>query len=372
MEAPRSDAPRRRRPVRAAALGAAVAVAGLVLAEGLAGVLLLGGDAAAAWRAGDALRHMTHDALLGWTSQPGYSSRQHYGTDEGLTINAQGFRHAGEISPRVPPDRTRIVCSGGTLTFGPGVDDDDTWCAALGRIDDGLETINMGQVAYGADQAYLWYSLDAARLDHDIHVFAVSTGDLERMRVSRVRGRAKPRLEIAEGSLGTRDVPVPPRSWLGLRLGGVLWLASRSRSAALVRRATGAAPAEPRTSPAGDPLHAVVPAILDELVSLHRRAGVAGVLVFLPEPGDRAGTSSDAWRRAVRDAARNRLPFVDLVAELRAAPPGGLETFYLHGRDDEAVYSPAGHEFLARALHRRLQDLALLRALLDGAAARRP
>jgi hypothetical protein len=66
------------------------------------------------------------------------------------TVNGEGYR--GPVVARRPaPGRSRVVMLGDSVTFGHGVGDDETFCAALSR-DPRLEAVNLGVPGYGTDQ----------------------------------------------------------------------------------------------------------------------------------------------------------------------------------------------------------------------------
>src|SRR5258708_2619009 len=93
--------------------------------------------------------HTERDTLLGWINKPNLFRPNEYGKGKSLRIDAQRFRHDGDVSASPPPGRRRVVCSGDSFTYGDGVGDAENWCAMLAAADTALETINMGQVAYG-------------------------------------------------------------------------------------------------------------------------------------------------------------------------------------------------------------------------------
>lgn len=342
-------------------------IAILLLVEGLASTMVVGQLASGLVRPLAERVHTQADPDLGWVSIPNLSLPDRYGPGVGLTTNAQGFRHEGDVAPRVPAGKARVICTGDSFAFGPGVSNADTWCDIAGRIDPRLETVNMGQVGYGADQAFLWYRRDAAGLDQDVHVFSFIADDLERMRYRSILSYGKPVLTLEGGALAVTNVPVPFRSTLRVRLDSAAWLLSNFRAAQVIRwllRTDEAAGPQPGGAGA---LQDVVAGMFDALESLHAERGSAAVLVFLPVREDYDGRVSEGWRSFVREAARDRLPLIDLVADLRAVPPGEVDSLFLQpGDSPDALaaghYSAQGHEFIARALYRRLMALPLVRA----------
>jgi hypothetical protein len=62
--------------------------------------------------------------------------------------NSHGFR-SPEIPLEKPPDRTRVLVVGDSMVYGVGVENDETFPAALERLTPTLQVINAGVPAYG-------------------------------------------------------------------------------------------------------------------------------------------------------------------------------------------------------------------------------
>jgi len=122
-----------------------------------------------------------YDAELGWVDKPNLYIPDLYGAGVYLRTNAQGFRNNRDIDKAVSDTKVRVICSGDSFTHGYGVDNTHTWCELLSAFDPRLETVNMGEDAYGADQAYLRYKRDGANIDHQVQIFAFITDDFYRM-----------------------------------------------------------------------------------------------------------------------------------------------------------------------------------------------
>jgi len=108
---------------------------------------------------------MQYHPELGWVSVPNYYDQNYFAPNIYLRTNSRGFRANEEFTERVPPGKLRIICSGGSFTFGEGVSNDRTWCQDLETIDDRFQTANMSESGYGVDQMYLRYKLDGSVLD---------------------------------------------------------------------------------------------------------------------------------------------------------------------------------------------------------------
>src|SRR5712692_3868789 len=192
------------------ALGVPFAV--LALIEGASSLLLVAFELSRPVQVVAGRTHIDYDSLLGWANRPSLFDRDLYGPGVYLRTNAQGFRNDHPFPTAAPPGRIRLVCSGDSFTLGWGVDNDHTWCALLERKNPRLDTVNMGQSGYGADQAYLWYKRDGRPLQHDLQIFAVVLDDFVRMRSS-FFGYLKPVLVREGDTLRVANVPVPRWSY---------------------------------------------------------------------------------------------------------------------------------------------------------------
>ncbi|MCG3129302.1 MAG: hypothetical protein FLDDKLPJ_00027 [Phycisphaerae bacterium] len=168
-----SPVPRSRRRRRVFRL--AVAIAALMLADQLAGVLLIRngrfrGRPVPPYQLtfNDAqrrhVREMTErwdsytcfDPELGWSIRPGGVS------DDGrYRANAAGFRADRDYDLAPPPGVLRVAALGESFTHA-ATGNADTWCACLERMNPALEALNFGVNGYGLDQALLRYRRDAA------------------------------------------------------------------------------------------------------------------------------------------------------------------------------------------------------------------
>ena len=189
----------------------------LLVVEGFSSTLVVGHTAWRALQPFDERVHTTHDAELGWGNIPNFVRPGLYGPNAGLSIDARGFR-AVPSPPAAASPRLRVICSGGSFTFGVGVGDADTWCHHLTSLDSRTETTNMGQIGYGVDQAFLWYRRHASQVPHDVQVLAFVSADFDRMRYPTFMSYGKPVLAIEDENLVVRDGPVPYRSRAGVML----------------------------------------------------------------------------------------------------------------------------------------------------------
>ena len=298
--------------------------------------------------------HSTYDETIGWVSVPNVHLPDLYGRGVYLRTNAQGFRNDRDFSREVPPGKTRVVCSGDSFTLGFGVSNDQTWCQRLAALDPRLETVNMGQGGYGLDQAYLWYRRAGVALDHNVHLFAFITDDFLRMQTDRFLGYGKPLLGLQGDSIVVRNRPVPRTSSF------TRWRASQGHAIGnlnivrLVQRVLGRD--EPATTDSAgqrpDETRAIVARMFEHLARINREKGSRLVLVYLPGPGDyRRNDLTTSWRVFVqREAERQRIAFVDVVAALRRVPPEDVNDLFA----PNSHYSVAGNAFVAREVGKLL------------------
>jgi hypothetical protein len=359
--------------LRTAVLFVVISAGWVFIIEGLASALVVGRTAWQVTGAFDERVHTTYDSEIGWVGIPNLTRPGIYGPGVHLSIDARGFR-AAPPAPRAGP-RLRVVCSGDSFTFGVGVGDGDTWCHQLAALESGIETTNMGQIGYGVDQAYLWYRREAARVPHDVQVLAFVAADFDRMRYPTFMSYGKPTLAVEDGELVVRNVPVPYRSTAVAKLQRLGWALTTSRTAQVLRyllRRPSATPVQP--SPQGvDDLRPVVAGLVDALAALHAKHGTTLVLAFLPMRSDHGDDRSAGWRRAMREIAGSRVPFVDLVEELRAVPLEEAEAYFIapgaseHGLA-EGHYTARGHRFVARAIHRTLSGIEAVKRRIGQSA----
>jgi hypothetical protein len=326
-------------------------------------------------------RHAQYDSGLGWISTPGFSVPDMYGPGAGLHIDARGFRTGGKGDSHGALSGPLAVCSGDSFTFGPGVADDRTWCALLESLAPGLTTVNMGQNGYGADQVYLWYKRDGAKLAHDVQLFAYITDDFRRMHLSTVFGFAKPGLDIRSDSLVTTNTPVPRydaytrRFWTGVVLESELRLVRlfhlvRDKVSHRIRpgSASGDEAAQDRLT------WMKVQRIINDLAQINRAKGSTLVLVHLPLIGDYWDSDANPWRERMRTAAAGgAFEFVDLVDGLRRLPADSVEQMFIDNYISSGYangfghYSVAGNAWVAEELHRRLLEIPSFAAKLGRA-----
>jgi hypothetical protein len=312
-----------------------------------------------------------YDAELGWVSRPNVSIPDMYGPGIFLKTNQQGFRADHDTPPRAPEGRARIICSGDSFTLGYGVDNDHAWCQRLAALDPRLESVNMGQGGYGVDQAYLWYARDGESLEHAIHVFALITGDFHRMQRRSFLGHGKPVLDLQDGNLVTRNVPVPkPRlSFLPMLERRFAAAAATLRTTQLLERLRKRLPVSEHEEDEKDHAHfdartwQVAAKVFERLDAMNRALGSTLLVVYLPTWEDYFWHESDPWRAELRAASqRVGFAYVDLVPEFRGLSLDRVKSLLIpEGSPGARHYSVDGNQWVADRLHERLTEVANVR-----------
>ncbi|MEP7345256.1 MAG: hypothetical protein ABI877_08315 [Gemmatimonadaceae bacterium] len=289
-----------------------------------------------------------YDAELGWVGKKSFRSPDMFGPGVALHTNARGFRGAEEIDDAKPSGKQRLVCSGDSFTVGLGVSDDDTWCAGLATPE--LQTVNMGQGAYGIDQAYLWYKRDGRALAHDVQVLAFITDDFRRMSTDRFLTKAKPRLAIQGDSLVVLGVPVPlasRESWKARLVPAVQSL----RMVQLVARLTsGDTPRTSRTKPGpsgkrtqSEDLSEIVARVIADLAQINAAKKSTLVLAYLPVDTDFQNEASAPWRQRMRVIADSlHVPLLDLIPAQRKLGRQEMQQLYIK-KGNLSFAEVAGH-----------------------------
>jgi hypothetical protein len=302
--------------------------------------------------------HAEYDAELGWVNRPNLVLPDLYGRGVGFRSNSQRFRADRDYPAEPPPGVTRLICSGDSFTMGHSVANDNSWCALLGRDVPALETVNMGMAAYGLDQAFLWYRRDGAPLQHHVHVLAFITPDFDRVAFDNFGGYPKPYLQIVDGRLEVKNVPVPrvfdavPR--LRRRNEAMMNLSMVRHGRALLERLGIQPGVQPGRVYDDDQVRAVAARVFKELRDLNDAKNSRLVLVYLPRTGDRDSAGSDPWRAFVQqEATRLKVEFIDLVEAFRELPlDDGERLFAIPYQPSH--YNVSGNAWVARHLREKL------------------
>jgi hypothetical protein len=173
---------------------------------------------------GDAEQRLCqYDPVMGYTLRPEAHYARNFKPGTGVSINRQGFRAGREYPKAAPAGRPRALCLGDSFTFGLWVDDAETFPAQLERLG-GMETINLGLMGYGMDQACLRYRVEMDRYEYQRVILSIITDDFRRILIDRgAYGFFKPVYALKEGRLGLHNSPPPP----GLPIGEYMFPSSR-------------------------------------------------------------------------------------------------------------------------------------------------
>jgi hypothetical protein len=196
-----------------------------------------GGSAAEGGAADDIYAGHVYSERLGWEPRAG-ARFQVYGAH--TSINALGYRGRSLAAQR-QPGRARVVMLGDSVAFGYGVDDDQTFAAALDPDQSRFEVANLAVPGYGVDQSLLRFEQVGQALVADFVVLNLCVeNDLAdvMLPVFLYDGRhPKPWFGWQRDRLELHDehLRLSRRARLGL------WLRQRSY---LYRRLTGPAPAQ--------------------------------------------------------------------------------------------------------------------------------
>ena len=336
----------------------------LLLAEGAASVFYAFRGAFATPAVAESL-YTEYDRDLGWVNLPNVYLPNMYGPGKFLRTNGQRVRNDHDFTKAVPPGKTRIICSGDSFTLGFGVDNQHTWPQRLAARTASLETVNMGQGGYGADQAYLWYKRDGAVLDHDIQIFAIISPDVFRMQHTSFNGYGKPVLTVDNDRVVATNVPVPrtmevwsPRL---VRTENALADLSLTRALRSVFKFKAAAPLTD-SKERNQETAWVLSTMLDELAAMNRAKGSLLVLAYLPTREELTGEVAASWRPFLADYARqHHVLYFDLFDDFRALSPAQRDSLFITRAALEfpgaaGHYTDAGNEFVAGLIYRRLLE----------------
>jgi hypothetical protein len=295
-----------------------------------------------------------------------------YGRGVFFRTNSQRLRADRDYTPEVPTGRRRIVCSGDSFALGHSVSNEQTWCAQLEALNPRIEPVNMGQAAYGIDQAFLWYRRDGGKLRHDVHLFSFITNDFQRMMYGSFGGYPKPYLRLADTGLVVKNVPVPRTSLTAARKERIRNAAGNLRLVELamsVLRRTGVhrpGVVQDKTADA-DEVRRTAAKVFAELKRLNEARGSTLVLVFLPQSGDGYNRTADPWRAFVAEqSAHLGIAYVDLVDEFRSMPISTGEGLFV-APYTSSHFTARGNRWVAQRLYELLLKIPDVRSKLGGA-----
>lgn len=283
----------------------------------------------------------------GWVATPGVSERDGYGLWRTLHTDDKGLRDASVSSAKSLEDASRVVCLGGTSTFGVGVGDDETWCQRLGLSDADYGIVNLGQPAYGAGQSLLHYQ-EFGELDHDIILLAVDDQSINQIVAERHKRFAKPAFDNSSGMLERSNTPVPRFSYLWP------WATVNRESLAASKLIDWLMPsfdlkADSDSGGAGFIL-------FDHIVAELRRQldGREGSLILVYLPVRESFSEGGAWAPFLEnETVQKEIPYVNLAEEMGSLPAPLRRAVF----DHEGYITPFGHQYIAEELADRMTEI---------------
>ena len=329
--------------------------------------------------------HTKYDPELGWVNESKIYLPDIYGPGVYLKTNAQGFRNDNDVGSAVPAGKIRVICSGDSFTHGYGVDNGHTWCARLSAFNDRLETVNMGEDGYGVDQAYLLYKRNAAGIEHQLHIFAFITDDFYRVLSESFLGYAKPVLELRDGALAVKNLPVPKRDYYFPWITQNIETLKTLRTFVFVDKIAhkmgfAAAGNSKKLSQAerDEKARRIAHKIFEDLKRLNEAHVSRLVLVYLPTVFEIEGrplpgwTAPEDWAKFLAGESRTLgVPFINLFPEFQSFPratEAGL--FIRKGQlpypEAEGHLTNAGNELVARVLYHRLRSQPAIACTFSG------
>ncbi|HZI95458.1 MAG TPA: GDSL-type esterase/lipase family protein [Patescibacteria group bacterium] len=273
-----------------------------------------------------------------------------------VRINALGFR-GGEFPLRKAPGTLRILCVGDSYTFGPYVEDDQTFPAMLGRAlleasppaPGRVEVINAGASGFSIEDELIYLRDKAGPLEPDVVVLGFCQNDILDLK------RPRPMIATMREHSRLKSAFV---------LGPALKLLQRTaifngmqRAAAMirVRQMHADASTDGSATPA---LWNRYRDLLGQVVDLVRRRNARFLMVVWSSADQIAGKASMEPQERLAGMARD-LGFeaLDLAPVIREIKTGGANPYFvpIDGHPNTLAYDAA-----ARLTARRLIDLGYL------------
>jgi GDSL-like Lipase/Acylhydrolase family len=288
---------------------------------------------------------------------PNMDAQRSWGTPYRLRTNSHGIR-ADHEEPYDSPGERRVVVHGDSLTFGVGVENDDTFVQRtqrrLRQTSDNVDVLNLGVSGQGPDQEYLLFLEEGRRYSPRICVIAVCLGnDLDEVAWSRAAFRLD----------GDRLVFIPYEPPLSKRLaetGAYRWLVSRAHLLVLTRVNLVDFPIQAREFDAQARRDLPLPlalAIYRDFVAAVKQEGAIPVMLLLPTkqqiaqrrrlPTEDPIVSSVVLRDALLQfCAANAVTCVDTM-DAFARPDVPFDSLFIPGDDH---FSAAGHQVITDVL----------------------
>lgn len=262
-----------------------------------------------------------YDEVLGWRFKPDTRNR-HTTEDFDVEVRIDGLgRRRGAAEPE-SAERPRVVFVGDSLTFGWGVEEEQSFPSRIGRML-AVEVVNLGVTGYGLGQSYLLLRQEGLAMQPAIVVLTVCQNDFQEVVSERMYGRTKPRFRI-DGEQLVLSPAGDRASWLeraSTLYRTIALLLGRSRP-----RLEGERLAEARR---------LVRALIGAMAEESRRAGARFLVVH----------DGDGWLGQTLD--EDGVELVDVGPALdRAEEAAGPVTF----ANDRLHWNARGHQVVAEEL----------------------
>ncbi len=279
-----------------------------------------------------------------------------------VRINALGFRGA-EVPETKPPGTVRVLCVGDSYTFGPYVDDQETFPAALGRLLDApvpgegpaVEVVNAGANGFTLRDELAFLKDKGLGIAPDIVVLIYTQNDIADL------ARSRPQIEVMRdhARLKSRFLVGPA---VKLLQRSAIFNGMQRTAAWLKVRRRRAAAASGADNPAA--LWEAYGALLRETAELTRRRGVRLLLVAWPSHRQVEGLDPfTPLERVGRLAAGAGVPFLDLTPAVKELEARKVKA-YLTPRDGHPTAE--GYGVAARAASQRLLEMGWIVARRPG------
>lgn len=313
---------------------------------------------------------------LGWFHQKNKESFfQKNSLTINVTTNSQGLRGKREYTIPKPSNFFRVLAIGDSFTFGFGVQNEETYPAAMEAHQPGLEVLNMGVASYGVDQITLLYPEIGKKFQPDFVLLSLyPEGFWRSLRAFTDGGYGKPYYVLdSNQKLHLRHVPVPKnRDFETPQFPKVLECNSFQRvfhSSALFRFLNKAkmrllkqlGSEDPDSSPEWILGRAILKQTLDQIKS----ENIPVALVLIPPQRWITGTDEPLRKSLERFSRREGIDLIDLTPLFqKAAAEKGVETFYIR---DDLHWTAKGHQLVATTLLEYLQKKGVAPLLFEQA-----
>lgn len=267
-----------------------------------------------------------------------------------VTINSLGFR-GDEFPERPRPGSIRILCLGDSYTFGPYVDNEETFPANLDRLLEELlgtdvEVINGGANGFTIADEMLFLSTKAIALEPRAVILAFSQNDLTDL------ARPRPQYEVMREHADLKSKPI---------LGPIIELLQHTaifngmqRVAARLR---GGGPSAEPDEEELERLWRQYLSLLEDTASFARGADLELIVMAWPSaPQILEGEKSAINARLEKECERLELPFLDLAPVMTTLRDSGPSPYLLpHDSHPSAAAYRSAAERMAPLIVRVLE-----------------